>query len=55
MLRVMLGFIIGVFVYPNPATRQITALLLRSTGDALAPAVEEQDTPRANQKGLERD
>ena len=40
---------------PNPATRQMTADLLRATGDALAPAVDEQDTPRANQKGLEGD
>ena len=55
MQRVLLGVAIGVFIYPNPATRQMTADLLRATGDALAPAVDEQDTPRANQKGLEGD
>ena len=37
MLRVLLGIAIGVFIYANPEARQITADLLRATGDALAP------------------
>ena len=42
MLRVLLGISIGVFIYANPEARQITADLLRATGDALAPALEEK-------------
>ena len=42
MLRVLLGVVIGVFIYANPEARQITADLLRATGDALAPAVEDK-------------
>ena len=38
MLRLLLGIAIGVFIYANPEARQITADLLRATGDALAPA-----------------
>ena len=44
MLRVLLGIAIGVFIYANPEARQITADLLRATGDALAPAIEREDT-----------
>ena len=43
MLRLLLGIAIGVFIYANPEARQITADLLRATGDALAPAVEDED------------
>ena len=43
MLRLLLGIAIGVFIYANPEARQITAALLRATGDALAPAVEDED------------
>ena len=42
MLKVLLGVAIGVFIYANPEARQITADLLRATGDALAPAVEDR-------------
>ena len=42
VLRVLLGISIGVFIYANPEARQITADLLRATGDALAPALEEK-------------
>ena len=42
MLRVLLGIAIGVFIYANPEARQITADLLRATGDALAPADEDR-------------
>ena len=40
MLRVLFGIAIGVFIYTNPEARQITADLLRSTANAIAP---EQD------------
>ena len=43
MLRVLLGIAIGVFIYAHPEARQITADLLRATGDALAPAIEGED------------
>jgi hypothetical protein len=42
VLRVLLGVAIGVFIYANPEARQITADLLRATGDALAPANEDR-------------
>ena len=42
MLRVLLGLAIGVFIDANPEARQITADLLRATGDALAPILEEK-------------
>ena len=42
MLRVLLGGAIGVLIYANPEARQITADLLRATGDALAPALEDK-------------
>ena len=42
MLKILLGIAIGVFIYANPEARQITADLLRATGDALAPAVEDR-------------
>ena len=42
VLRVLLAIAIGVFIYANPEARQITADLLRATGDALAPALEEK-------------
>ena len=43
MLRLLLGIAIDVFIYANPEARQITAALLRATGDALAPTVEYED------------
>ena len=43
MLKVLVGIAIGVFLYANPEARQITAALLRATGDALTPAVEDED------------
>ena len=42
MLRVLLGVAIGVFIYANPEAIQVTADLLRATGDALAPANEDR-------------
>ena len=43
MLKILLGIAIGVFIYANPEARQITADLLRATGDALVPAIEGED------------
>ena len=43
MLKVLVGISIGVFLYANPEARQITAALLRATGEALASAVEDKD------------
>ena len=43
MLKVLVGIALGVFLYANPEARQITAALLRATGDALASAVEDKD------------
>ena len=42
MLKILLGIAIGVFIYANPEARQITADLLRATGDAIAPADEDR-------------
>ena len=42
MLRLLLCIVIVLFIYANPEARQITADLLRATGDALAPAVEDE-------------
>ena len=42
MLKVLLGLAIGVLIYASPEARQITADLLRATGDVLAPAVEDR-------------
>ena len=53
MLRVLLGIAIGVFIYANPEARQITADLLRATGDALAPAIEDKNLQDRINKVLE--
>ena len=53
VLRVLLGIAIGVFIYANPEARQITADLLRATGDALAPAVEDKTLQDRINKVLE--
>ena len=37
-----MGIPVGVIIYANPEARQITADLLRATGDALAPAAEDR-------------
>ena len=42
MLRVLLGIAMCTVIDANPEARQITADLLRATGDALAPAVEDK-------------
>ena len=42
VLKVLLSISVGVFIYANPEARQITADLLRATGDALAPAVKDR-------------
>ena len=53
MLRLLLGIAIGVFIYANPEARQITADLLRATGDALAPADENRTLEDRINKVLE--
>ena len=53
MLRLLLGIAIGVFIYANPEGRQITADLLRATGDALAPADENRTLEDRINKVLE--
>ena len=53
MLRLLLGIAIGVFIYANPEARQITAALLRATGDALAPADENRTLEDRINKVLE--
>ena len=40
MLKILLGVGLGFLLFTNPEARQITADLLRTAGDALAP---EQD------------
>ena len=53
MLRLLLGIAIGVFIYADPEARQITADLLRATGDALAPADENRTLEDRINKVLE--
>ena len=38
MLKILLGVGLGFLLFTNPEARQITADLLRATGDAIAPA-----------------
>ena len=42
MLKVLLGIAIGFVLFTNPKARQVTADLLRASGDALAPAVDDK-------------
>ena len=37
MLKVLIGVVLGFFLFTNPDARQITADLLRTTANALAP------------------
>lgn len=43
MLKVLIGIGLGFLLFTNPQARQITGDLLRSAGDAIAPAVEGED------------
>ena len=43
MLKILLGVGLGFLLFTNPEARQITADLLRATGDALAPAIKGED------------
>ena len=38
MLKILLGVGLGFLLFTNPEAQQITADLLRATGDAIAPA-----------------
>ena len=40
MLKILVGVGVGYLLFTNPEARQITADLLRATGDAIAPADE---------------
>ena len=40
MLKILLGVGLGFLLFTNQEARQITADLLRATGDAIAPAIE---------------
>ena len=42
MLKILLGVGLGFLLFTNQEARQITADLLRATGDAIAPAVEDR-------------
>ena len=42
MLKILLGVGLGFLLFTNPEARQITADLLRTAGDALAPALEDK-------------
>ena len=44
MLKVLVGIAIGFVLFTNPEARQVTADLLRAAGDALAPAVADEDS-----------
>ena len=40
MLKILLGVVLGFVLFTNPEARQITADLLRSTANAIAPEKE---------------
>ena len=42
MLKILLGVGLGFLLFTNQDARQITADLLRTTGDAIAPADEDR-------------
>ena len=42
MLKILLGVGLGFLLFTNQDARQITADLLRATGDAIAPADEDR-------------
>ena len=42
MLKILVGVGLGFLLFTHPEARQITADLLRATGDALAAAVEDR-------------
>ena len=43
MLKTLIGIGLGFLLFSNQEARQITGDLLRSAGDAIAPAVEGED------------
>ena len=44
MLKVLVGVALGFVLFTYPAARQTTADILRFAADALAPAVEDEDS-----------
>ena len=53
MLKILLGVGLGFLLFTNEDARQITADLLRATGDAIAPAVEDKTLQDRINKVLE--
>ena len=54
MLKILLGVGLGFLFFTNQDARQVTAELLRATGDAIDPAEEGGDTGRPNQQSAGR-
>ena len=44
MLKILLGVVLGCLLFTSPGARQTTADVLRFAADALAPAVEDEDS-----------
>ena len=52
MLKILLGVGLGFLLFTNPEARQITADLLRATGDAIAPADKDKTLEDRINEGL---
>ena len=44
MLKVLVGVVLGYWLFTSPGARQTTADILRFAADALAPEVEDEDS-----------
>ena len=44
MLKVFVGVVLGYLLFTSPGARQTTADIFRFTADALAPAIEDEDS-----------
>ena len=55
MLKILIGVGLGFLLFTNPEARQITADLLRSTANAIAPEVEGPTLHEKINKVLEGD
>ena len=44
MLKILVGVVLGYLLFTSPGARQTTADVLRFAADALAPAVEDEDS-----------
>ena len=54
MMRILLEIVIGIFIYVNPETRQVTADLLRAARGALSPDEKDKILQNRINKPLER-